>query len=49
MWWDSTDNPIFKNLAMMIQSIDNLKRSDSKLFTLQFPIVEVKSEHDAKA
>ena len=38
MWWNSTEDQIFKDIAMMAQSIDGLKRSGFKLFTLQFPL-----------
>jgi len=48
-WWDRIDDPIFREIAGMVQSIDNLKRAGSKLFTLQFPVVGVNSEHEAKA
>jgi hypothetical protein len=43
-WWNSTEDQIFRDMAMMAQSIDNLKRIESsrppgsKPFTLQFPL-----------
>jgi len=37
-WWDGINDPVFMEIVKMVQSIDYLKRSGSKLFTLQLPL-----------
>ena len=48
-WWNGFEDQTFKDIAMMAQSIDSLKRSGSKLFTLQFPVIGVEFPHEDPA